>query len=236
MFVTQDAPAAWIPSLFELLGGLLVLALQLFFDNTAMGQRMCAARLQQQQLAQLQQQQQELELEAEPKDSESKKDHPPLDKAIALKQKNLKLSLPSPSSWRLGPGTPTGSTCGSPLAAYSSSGFSSMFSTAAADAAGDNAARGFTTLEGGPSRLQQQLHKRGNTQTISTWDLEVSIDPQAVHVDSPTRRGLSAPGSFHRSALSHTPGAARGPTKLQWAASSNSRSEVQGPAVNEHSP
>jgi hypothetical protein len=176
----QDAPAAWIPSLFELVGGLLVLALKLFFDNTPMGRRMCAARLQQQQLAQ--QQQQGQELQTEPTDSEIKQDHPPLDKAIALEmQDSLKLSLPSSPSWKLDPGTPTGtgSICGSPLAAYSSSGFSSLFSIAATDAAGEAAARGCIALEGGPSRLQQQLHKRGSTHAASTWDLEVSVDPAA---------------------------------------------------------
>lgn len=40
----QDAPAAWIPSLFELMGGLLVLFLKLFFEHTATGRKMCAER------------------------------------------------------------------------------------------------------------------------------------------------------------------------------------------------
>lgn len=52
----QDAPAAWIPSLFELLGGLLVLLLKLFFEHTAKGRKMCAARLLEQQQQQEQQQ------------------------------------------------------------------------------------------------------------------------------------------------------------------------------------
>jgi hypothetical protein len=45
----QDAPAAWIPSLFELMGGLLVLFLKLFFEHTATGRKMCAERQQQEQ-------------------------------------------------------------------------------------------------------------------------------------------------------------------------------------------
>lgn len=56
----QDAPGAWLPSIFELAGGLLVLGLKLFFEHTAVGRRMTAARLQQQQ-AQAQQEQQALE-------------------------------------------------------------------------------------------------------------------------------------------------------------------------------
>jgi hypothetical protein len=97
-----------------------------------------------------------------------------------------------------------------------------MFSAAAAAGA---AASGCVTLEGGPSRPQQHLHKRGSTHAVSTWDLEVSIDP-AAELEPPWSRGLSAPGSFHKSGESHTPaGAARSPTKLQWAGSSNSRAE-----------
>ena len=44
----QDAPAAWIPSVFELLGGLMVLGLKLFFEHTAVGRRMCAQPMPQQ--------------------------------------------------------------------------------------------------------------------------------------------------------------------------------------------
>jgi hypothetical protein len=46
----QDAPAAWIPIIFEIAGCLLVLFLKLFYEHTAVGRRFSAATAQQQQL------------------------------------------------------------------------------------------------------------------------------------------------------------------------------------------
>lgn len=47
---TQDAPAAWIPIIFEIAGCLLVLSLKLFYEQTSAGRRLSAAKQQRQQI------------------------------------------------------------------------------------------------------------------------------------------------------------------------------------------
>lgn len=195
------------------MGGLLVLALKLFFDNTKMGQRMCAARLAELQAAMQQlekqqdlEQQQQQQLEAE--QTGAKKEQPSLAKSLTIKQqKSLRLTLPHSPSWKLPVGVSTpgasGSYCGSPLAAYSSSGFSSMFGSSLADSSGGSgalpatprggavpatprgdaaAASAMISLEGGISsahqQQQQQQHvcrRAGSALAVSTRELPVDL-------------------------------------------------------------
>lgn len=123
----QDAPAAWIPSLFELVGGLLVLLLKLFFEHTAVGRKMCAAKQLAEHLAEQQLQQADV---GKAQEAHSENGDRP-DKVPVTPRTHMRNSLSAYGSGRFAsiynqafslPTTPRGSHCGASVASQRSLG------------------------------------------------------------------------------------------------------------------